>query len=308
MGLRLLILGAAAGGGLPQWNCNAANSAAFWRGDSPVPPATQSSLAVSADGETWAVLNASPDIRAQIQARAQMQPRPGAGLRHSPIGAVLLTNGDIDHIAGLLTLREKQAFTLHTTAEIARVLAANPIFDALDPAFVRRAEIGLEAPFELVPGVEARLFAVPGKVPLYLEGETVKTDLMGEQTVGVALTALTAGGERGQTAFYIPGCARMVPALAERLRGAALVLFDGTLFTDDEMIEQGVGQKTGQRMGHMSVSGAEGSIAAFATLGVRRKIYIHMNNTNPVWHPGPQRETAEAAGWEIGYDGMEIAL
>ena len=308
MALRALIVGAAAGGGLPQWNCNAPNSASFWRGDDPLTPATQSSLAVSADGENWALLNASPDIRHQIMATPQLQPRDPArhGLRDTPINSVLLTNGDIDHIAGLLTLREKQRFNLFTTSDIADVLAANPIFNALDPELVIRHVVGLESAFELVPGVTAKLFATPGKVPLFMEGDhggdAVATDVMGEQTVGVEIS------DGHQTIFYMPGCARMVPALEDRVRDASVVLFDGTLWTDDEMQLQGVGQKTGKRMGHMSMSGPEGSIAAFADLGVNRKVFVHINNTNPVWRNGSERAEAEAAGWEIGHDGMEIVL
>ena len=308
MALRALIVGAAAGGGLPQWNCNAPNSASFWRGTTPLTSATQSSLAVSANGTDWALLNASPDIRHQIMTSPQLQPRNPEqhGMRDTPIASVLLTNGDIDHIAGLLTLREKQHFNLFTTSDIAGVLAANPIFNALDPEFVIRHVVGLESTFELAPGVSATLFAAPGKVPLFLEGDhggdAVATDVMGEQTVGVEIT------DGAETIFYVPGCARMVPALADRIRGASLVLFDGTLWTDDEMVLQGVGQKTGKRMGHMSMSGPEGSIAAFADLDVKRKVFVHMNNTNPIWRNGPERAEAEAAGWEVGYDGMEIAI
>ncbi|MEM1300224.1 MAG: pyrroloquinoline quinone biosynthesis protein PqqB [Pseudomonadota bacterium] len=306
MSLRALVVGAAAGGGLPQWNCNGPNSSTFWRGDAPLIPATQSSLAVSVNGTDWALLNASPDIRTQIMARPQLRPRDGRGLRDTPIRAVLLTNGDIDHIAGLLTLREKQGYDLFATASIAEVLAENPIFNALDPAFVTRRTIELDTPFDLLPGVTATLFAVPGKVPLFMEGahggDAVQTDLMGEQTVGVEIT------DGAQTLFYVPGCARMISDLADRLSGAALVLFDGTLWADDEMITQGVGLKTGARMGHMSISGAAGSMAAFADLNVARKVYVHLNNTNPVWRDGPERAEARANGWEIGYDGMEIAL
>ncbi|MEL6316152.1 MAG: pyrroloquinoline quinone biosynthesis protein PqqB [Pseudomonadota bacterium] len=303
--MRALIVGAAAGGGLPQWNCNASNSGAVWRGAGDAPaPATQSSLAVSADGNDWALINASPDIRAQIMARPQLQPRDPArhGLRDTPIRAVLLTNGDIDHIAGLLTLRERQAFDLVATAEIHGVLNANPIFNALDPSLVRRRTVALDAAFELTPGVEATLFAAPGKTPLFLEEGDVRTDVIGEQTVGASLRA---GGE---TLHHVPGCARMTPELAARLRGAACVLFDGTLWSDDEMIAQGVGAKTGRRMGHMSMSGPDGSIAAFAELEVRRKVFVHVNATNPVWRDGPERRAAEAAGWEIAHDGLEIQL
>ena len=308
MSLRALIVGAAAGGGLPQWNCNGPNSSTFWRGGAPLTAATQSSLAVSVNGSDWALLNASPDIRAQIMAQPQLQPRnPNEhGLRDTPIRSVLLTNGDIDHIAGLLTMREKQSYDLFATASITQVLAENPIFNALDPDFVKRRVIELDTAFDLLPGVTASLFAVPGKVPLFMEadhgGDQVQTDIMGEQTVGVQISDGT------RTIYYIPGCARIIPALADRLRGAELVLFDGTLWADDEMIRQGVGKKTGARMGHMSISGPSGSMAAFADLNIARKVYVHLNNTNPVWRDGPERAEAHAAGWEIGHDGMEIAL
>jgi pyrroloquinoline quinone biosynthesis protein B len=303
MGLCAVVLGAAAGGGLPQWNCNAANSRAFWLGQSPVAPATQSSLAVSVDGESWLVLNASPDLRQQILATPALQPRDPDrhGLRHSPIAAVLVTNGDIDHVAGLLTLRERQPFTLWTTADIAAVLDANPIFEALNREVVARRTLALDAPVEVLAGLSVELFAVPGKVPLYMEGETVETELEGEQTVGVRLS----DGER--TLFYVPGCAAMTPALAERLRGAELVLFDGTVFHDDEMRRAGVGTKTGRRMGHMPMAGEGGSLAAFAELDVARKVYVHMNNTNPVWRPdSPERRILEMAGWTVAHDGMEL--
>lgn len=303
MRLRALVLGAAAGGGLPQWNCNGSNSAGFWGRGPALSSATQSSLAVSVDGETWAVLNASPDIRAQIMATPALHPRDPArfGLRDSPIASVLVTNGDIDHIAGLLTLREKQRFTLWATHAIHDVLRVNPVFDALDADLVARRTVALDAPFELLPGLRAELFAVPGKVPLFLEGDVVQTDLVGEQTVGVRLEAGGAG------IFYVPGCASVSPELAVRLRGADCVFFDGTVFHDDEMIRAGVGAKTGKRMGHIAMAGPEGSLAAFRDLDVKRKIYIHMNNTNPVWRPdSAERGEVEAAGWEVAFDGMEV--
>jgi pyrroloquinoline quinone biosynthesis protein B len=301
MALRVLVLGAAAGGGLPQWNCAAPNSRAAW--NDPARRATQSSLAVTVDGGRWALVNASPDLRGQLLATPALQPRPAEthALRNSPIAATLITNGDIDHVAGLLSLREGHRFDIVATPAIHAVLRANPIFDALAAGVVARREMTLDEPFPLLPGLTATLYAVPGKVPLYMEGETVETGLMGEQTVGVALS----DGET--TLHYIPGCARMIPALEARLRGAAVALFDGTVFHDDEMIRAGVGPKTGRRMGHMAMAGPEGSMAAFAGLGVRRKIYVHINNTNPVWDPtSPERRAVEAAGWEVGFDGMEI--
>ena len=192
--LRILILGSAAGGGLPQWNCGCRNCVKARRGE--IPSRSQSSIAVSADGETWAVVNASPDIRAQLTASPALHP---SGPRASPIRGVLLTNGDIDHVAGLLTLREQQPFVLFSTGEIAAVLRENRIFDALNPELVERRTIVLGEPVEIAPGVTAEMFAVPGKVPLFMEEGEVRTDLEGEQTVGVRL------GAGGANAFYIPG-------------------------------------------------------------------------------------------------------
>ena len=304
--LRALVLGAAAGGGFPQWNCNCANCAAVRRGEPGFEARTQSSLAVSIDGERWAILNASPDLGRQLPDRRQVQPGDPAvvGNRHTPIEAVLLTNGDIDHVAGLLTLREKQAFTLFSTAGIAAVVADNPIFQALDPALVARRHVALDEPFALLSGVTATLFAVPGKVPLYLEGDVVETDLEGEQTVGVEI--IGPGGER---LYYIPGCARMTDKLAARISGADCVFFDGTLWCDDEMVRMGIGTKTGKRMGHMSMSGPDGSMAAFAGLGVARKVFIHINNTNPVLNDlSDERKAVEREGWAVAFDGMEVSI
>lgn len=298
MAFRAQILGAAAGGGLPQWNCGCENCNLARSGT--IPPQTQSSLAVTADGNAWAILNASPDIRGQLADTPALHP---TGLRTLPLTSVLVTNGDIDHVAGLLTLREMQPFRLFATAGIHEVLAENPIFNAVNASVVPRETIALDTPFELTPGLTATLFPVPGKVPLYLEGDTVQTDLMGDQTVGVLLQTET------QSAFYIPGCAVLNDDLRNRLDGADLLFFDGTLWADDEMVQAGLGQKTGQRMGHMSISGPDGSIAAFEPLRIGQKVFVHMNNTNPVLRPASaERAQAEAAGWTIGQDGMEVAL
>ena len=298
MSFRAQILGAAAGGGLPQWNCGCENCNLARRGE--IPSQTQSSLAVTGNGVDWAVLNASPDIRHQFERTPVLHP---TGQRELPLSSVLVTNGDIDHVAGLLTLREMQPFTLFATEGIHDVLAQNPIFDALNASVVARETIALDTSFTLAPGLEATLFSVPGKVPLYLEGDDVQTDLMGDQTVGVELSA------EGHTAHYIPGCAMLSEQLANRLTGATTVFFDGTLWQDDEMQRTGVGSKTGKRMGHMSMSGADGSMVAFAELDVANKIYVHMNNTNPVLRPdSEERAKAEAAGWRIGYDGMAVTL
>ena len=226
-----------------------------------------------------------------------------SGPRTSPLCGVLLTNGDIDHVAGLLTLREQQPFVLFSTGEIAALIGRNAIFDVLNPDLVEKRTMALGQPAEIAPGVVAELFAVPGKVPLFMERGEVRTDLEGEQTVGVRLCA------GGAVAYYIPGCARMTGTLAERLRGAELVLFDGTVWENDEMIRAGVGHKTGARMGHMAMQGADGSLEAFSRLGVVRKVYVHINNTNPVLDPEtPERRAVEDAGWLVAEDGMELTL
>ncbi|MBS9478025.1 pyrroloquinoline quinone biosynthesis protein PqqB [Ancylobacter radicis] len=305
--MHLTVLGSAAGGGFPQWNCRCPVCTLAWDGDPRVRRRTQSSLAVSADGERWALVNCAPEIVTQIQAVPALHPR--GGRRHSPVASVLLTNGDIDHVAGLLSLREAQPFTLFATPAIHRVLRASSAFDVLAEDVVARRDVELGASFELVEGVTATIFPVPGKIALYLEKTeeaqtgALVTDIEGEQTIGVEIEA---GGRR---ALYIPGCATMTNALRDRLAGADAVFFDGTLWRDDEMVQAGVGTKTGKRMGHMSMSGDEGSMAALAGLDIGRRIYVHINNTNPVLIDGsPERVTANRAGWEIAEDGMEIVL
>lgn len=294
--MRIIILGAGAGGGLPQWNCGCVhcNAARAGRLDA----MSQSSLAVSADGETWAILNASPDIRAQLAATPALHP---SGPRALPLRSVLVTNGDIDHVAGLLTLRESQGFDLFATPAIHAVLDANPVFGALNPDLVTRRALALDRAADLAPGLGATIFAVPGKVPLYLEGDTVQTDLLAETTVGVELSA------NGRRALYIPGCADLPDWLAQRIAGADLVLFDGTLWSDDEMIRAGLGTKTSRRMGHLPVSGPEGSLARLTAPA--RRVYVHVNNSNPLCDPAsPESAQVRAAGWQVAHDGMEITL
>jgi pyrroloquinoline quinone biosynthesis protein B len=306
--MKAVVLGAAAGGGFPQWNSNAEACRRARAGDSAAAPRTQASLAVSADGERWFLINASPDLRQQIEARAILHPR--RGLRSSPIEGIILTGADVDAIAGLLHLRERQAFTLHATGRVLAVLDANPIFGVLAPDCVRRQEVPLGQPFALrhldgsASGLEAELFDVPGKVALFLEDGRALGDLAGQpgDTVGVEVRAGT------QRLLYIPGCARMTDSLKKRLAGASVVLFDGTLWRDDEMIARGLGSKTGQRMGHMSVGGPDGTVAAFRDIPVKRRILIHINNSNPILlDESPERIAVEKEGWEVAYDGMEVS-
>jgi pyrroloquinoline quinone biosynthesis protein B len=307
--LDVVVLGSAAGGGFPQWNSNAPACRRARKGDAAAIPRTQASLAVSANRRDWFVLNASPDMRLQIEASPALHPQEG--LRSSPVAGVVVTGGDVDAVAGLLHLRERHRFSVYAPARVLAVIAANPIFQVLAPDCVERVELPLDRRIELMgaagpSGIAVIAFAVPAKVPLYLE--TAGQDpRIAEEGDAVGLQIIDTGS--GRSLFFIPGCAMMTDALRRRLTGSELVFFDGTLWRDDEMIQLGVGDKTGRRMGHISMSGDDGAIAAFRGLGVKRRIFIHINNSNPVLlEDSPERQLAEAAGWEIAYDGMEVRL
>jgi pyrroloquinoline quinone biosynthesis protein B len=308
--MKLIVLGSAAGGGFPQWNSHAPGCRRARSGDPGARARSQTSLAVSADGARWFVLNAAPDLRAQIQATPALW--PNHGLRSSPLAGVVLTGGDVDAVAGLLHLRERHRFNLYATRSVLGVLAANRMFEVLAPDCVTRLDLPLDQPVALADpergdtALRVRAFAVPGKVPLYLEGPGFDPERFTEDDTTVGLELWQDGGAHG---FFIPGCAAMTARLAARLEGAPLVLFDGTLWTDDEMIRLGLGAKTGRRMGHMSVTGPDGTIAAFRALGVGRKVLVHINNSNPVLlEDAPERQAARTAGWEVAYDGMELEL
>lgn len=214
---------------------------------------------------------------------------------------MILTGGEVDEVAGLLHLRERQPLAVIGTAATLDTLAANPIFDALTPDIVEHRRVAVCKPFSIA-GIEAELFAVPGKVPLYLERSEPATAEDNTANVGVSLRA-----NEGRFLF-VPGAAAMSEALKARLAEADIVMFDGTLFTDDEMIRNGSGEKTGRRMGHMPIEGPGGSLATLAALPGRR-FYIHINNTNPILiKDSPERRRVEAAGIEVADDGMEIVL
>jgi pyrroloquinoline quinone biosynthesis protein B len=298
--LNAIVLGAAAGGGFPQWNCRCPICRLAWEGDPRVMPRTQASLAVSADGSGWVLLNASPDLRAQIQATPALRPQ---GMRRgSPIGGVVLTGAEVDQVAGLLTLRERGGFTVYGSDETMTALEDNPIFDVLASDVVQKRRVALSQAFALPNGMQAELFAVPGKVPLYLErGEPE----LAAETGANAGVEIASGDVR---LVYVPGAAVITQPLLERLRRANVVFFDGTLFDDREMIVSGTGTKTGRRMGHIPLDGADGTLQQLSGV-CTRCILTHINNTNPILVDGsPQRRKVEAAGFEVAEDGMEITL
>jgi pyrroloquinoline quinone biosynthesis protein B len=299
--VRIVVLGSAAGGGFPQWNCCCPICREAWNGNPKAQFRTQSSVAVSAAVDSWLLLNASPDLRQQILATPALRPRGSA--RQSPISAVFLTNADVDHLSGLLCLRERQPFILYGTRATLAVIAANSLFAVLDGNLVERRCSELNIPLTTPAGLIVTPFAVPGKVPLYLETAAVTVGQENEDVVGLEIS------DGKSRLFYIPGCAAITDALVARVCRAPLLFFDGTTYADNEMIQLGLSQKTAKRMGHVAMTGADGAMTRLAGSDIGRKIFIHINNTNPVLIDGSaERRAVEAAGWEVAFDGMEIEL
>jgi pyrroloquinoline quinone biosynthesis protein B len=308
--LRVVVLGAAAGGGVPQWNCGCPVCRTA-RTEHPELQSTQASISISADGEHWFLVNASPDLRQQLIATPQLHPRAGK-LRDSPVAGVILTNGEIDAVAGLLSMREGWPFTIYAHPRVLSILRDNSIFNVLSDKHVRRAPIELDLAFEpALPdgspsGIEIVAFAVPGKGAWYLEG---KPHPGGAEGAGDTLGLRISDKRSGKYFYFISACADLTENLKARIAGAPLVFFDGTVWRDDELIAAGLGNKTGQSMGHMAMSGEAGAIASLAGLEIGRKIFLHINNSNPaLLHDSAEREIAERAGWEIPSDGTEITL
>jgi pyrroloquinoline quinone biosynthesis protein B len=307
--LRVVVLGAAAGGGVPQWNCGCRICRAA-RTRHPELQSTQASLAISADGDHWFLINASPDLRQQLTATPQLHPAAGK-LRHSPIAGVILTNGEIDAIAGLLSMREGWPFTIYAHAKVLATLKSNSVFNVLNEKTVRRQPITVEEAFEpAVPdgspsGIEILPFEVTGKGAWYLEGERRE----GQEAAGDTLGLRIRDKATNKFFYFLAACAAVTDDLKSRLKGAPLVFFDGTVWRDDELIAAGLGNKTGQSMGHIAMSGERGAIAALENLGIDRKIFLHINNSNPaLLHDSEERRAAEHAGWHIPADGTEITL
>jgi pyrroloquinoline quinone biosynthesis protein B len=308
--LRVVILGAAAGGGVPQWNCGCP-VCRMARTIEPELQSTQASIAVSADGDHWFLINASPDLRQQLIATPQLHPAAGK-LRHSPIAGVILTNGEIDAVAGLLSMREGWPFTIYAHQRVLSILASNSIFNVLSEKNVTRQPIEVDKAFEpALPdgspsGIEVLAFAVPGKGAWYLEG---KAHPAGADGTGDTLGLRIADKASGKHFYFLAACAHVTDDLKSRIQGASAIFFDGTVWRDDELIAAGLGNKTGQGMGHIAMSGEKGAIESLAGLDIDRKMFLHINNSNPVWlRYSAERKAVEHAGWQIPADGTGFTL
>jgi pyrroloquinoline quinone biosynthesis protein B len=283
--MRIKVLGAAAGGGFPQWNCGCSNCRKARAGDPDVVPRTQESVAVSPDGERWLLLNASPEIRAQIESFPALHPREP---RHSPIAGIALTNGDMDHVLGLLSLRESHPLTVHATEAVRRGFTENNVLYRTLERFPGQVTW---KDFSSVAGMSVTAIPAPGKPPVHLEGKGRESP---EENVGLLI-----GGKLA----YFSATGGITDSMQKAMDNAECVFFDGTFWSSDELIRLGLGTKRAEEMAHIPV------VESLSRIKAGRKIYIHINNTNPMLdRTSPERRQAEAAGWEIAYDGMEITL
>ena len=309
--MHIKILGSAAGGGFPQWNCNCHHCKSYRAGTFHGSSRSQTQVAVSEDGGAWFLVNASPDLRTQIEATPALHPRDGG--RHSPIHGVLLTGGDIDQIAGLLSLRELQIFRIYCTPSVGRILQEdNSMLAMLNrvPNQVTWTEVSSQGEFSLLTlagqdsGIGCETFSLTARYPAYVSAERRASLSQDEAQLG-----LVVASSSGRRFAYLPAVGAVDDSLLQRLEQADVLLFDGTFWSDDELIRVQGGGSTAREMGHMPVSGDEGSLRKLADLRGPRKIFVHVNNTNPMLdESGPEYREARAAGWEVAQDGWHIDL
>ena len=294
----LRVLGSAAGGGFPQWNCACPGCRAVREGSRPCRPRTQSSVAVSADRRRWFLLNASPDVRTQIESFPAMHPR---GDRATPLEAVLLTDAELDHTLGLLLLREGRGVDVHATEAVRDTLANGTAvlrtLEAYCPVRWHLVVPGADA--HLGDGLSYRAFDVP----------TTKRARFGSGSEKGRVVGYRLTDERtGRSAVYLPGVQALMP-VRDQLDDCACLLVDGTCWRDDELVELGLAGKTAREMGHLPIDGPGGSLEQLAPLPIDRKIYIHINNTNPILlEDSPERRTVEQHGMEVAMDGLELRI
>lgn len=312
--MRAIVIGSAAGGGFPQWNCGCPNCVGLREGRDGLVGRTQDSVAVSStslsgNGDRFALVNASPDILAQIKATPALWPRAP---RHTPIGAVILTNGDMDHVLGLFSLRESQPLAIYATPPVWKGLEASVLVRTLKrfegQVVFRPLAIGEEV--ELADaagetlGLCVRPFAAPGKLPVHLMGHTTDS---AEDNIGLSFRDASGASSASspRALAYAAACASLNGIDLDALGRHAAVMFDGTFFREDELVRLGLSKAVAKDMAHMPISSDRGSLAGLAALKTR-KIYSHINNTNPILAETRERREVETAGWEIAFDGMEI--
>jgi pyrroloquinoline quinone biosynthesis protein B len=305
--MKVRVLGSAAGGGFPQWNCGCANCRDVRRGFGRLRARTEESIVLSADSRSWFLVNATPEVRRQFESFPALHPR---GTRDCPVEGIMLTNGDLDHCLGLLALRESEPLSIYATGQVRDGFSRNNVlYRTLQrfPEQVTWRELPLDQPVPLCTrrgtdvGLSVEAVAVPGKQPIHLDGTSPPH---GGDNIGL----LFRDEESGRTLSYLPAVAGPFDAL-ERLLEADCIFFDGTFWSDDELVAQSLGEKRARDMAHWPIGGDEGSLRLLGSKGDSRKILIHVNNTNPIL----REDSAEAAlvrgaGVEIAYDGMELDL
>jgi pyrroloquinoline quinone biosynthesis protein B len=306
--LLIRVLGSAAGGGFPQWNCGCANCVGVRRGSIRALPRSQESVAVSADGDSWFLLNASPEIRQQIESFDKLHPRMQ---RDTPIHGIVLTNGDLDHCLGLLSLRESQPLVLYATERVrSGFTEGNVLYRTLQRFDGQVTWHALELDGDAEPlrllngtpsGLTLRAFHAPGKAALHLDQS--KPDL------GDNIGVLVRDTHTQKSLAYIPAAGASSNAIVAAVAGADAIFFDGTFWSSDELIALGASERRAEDMAHWPIAGGHGSLRFLADLGPARRVFIHINNTNPMLREdSAQRAAVHAAGVEVAFDGMELTL
>ena len=314
--MRVIVLGSAAGGAFPQWNCACPNCQAVRAGKFAGKARSQTQLAISADGNVWFMVGACPDLRAQIEATPELQPRTAAGqssVRQSPIAGTVLLNADLDHVLGLLLLRELQPLRVHATKSVRRILTKdNSMFAMLQrvPGQVSWNEFTPGASFPLLEpggndsGLRCRALPLGTHFPAYVSPPRRSQLAPLESSLGLIVDSPT-----GKRIAYMPAVPRIDDLLLRQFDSCDVVFFDGTFWDEAELIRiQGAGQ-TAWDMGHVPVSSPQGSLARLAQFRRPRKIYVHINNTNPMLNEASaEHRQMREAGWELAEDGCQFEL
>jgi len=302
--MRILLLGTAAGGGVPQWNCCCTNCQASR--SNPQTARSQSQLAVSGDGKDWMLINASPDLREQLYRTPQLHPRAEFGLRNTPVAGVMLTSADLDHILGLLLMREFTPISIYATESILRIIESNAFFSMLKrmPGQQRTHVLQHGNAVAPIAGVTIIPIELPGSFPMHIPPAMRPSLNTREMTLGLVFESAT-----GKRAAYLPALPALTQQLLEKLAGCDLLLVDGTLWSSDELQRLHANTPSAEEMGHMPIGGATGSLERLKDLSHVRRVYTHINNSNPILAADtPEQKAVLDAGFEIAFDGMEIIL